>query len=171
MTTAAKQEMLDRNSLPDSILDTWLKVNDVLPFEGQEVEYYFDILGSFEGKFKHSWDAELEYNWECFYGNGGYLCDDVTHWRPVKTKDIALLYDAVLVYVCHDDTLVIDCFNPVRSVDLYKWLRELSDFNSMIALYIKSILPGPSRFDPPCLLTDRSLKNLQGAFFYDGKFK
>lgn len=60
---------------------SWIKVSDRLPREGQAVEYYFALLGSFKG-----WYKSTEYG-PCFYGDHGFLTDDVTHWKPREGED------------------------------------------------------------------------------------
>ena len=54
----------------------WLKVADKLPEEGQHVWYYFEHTGVWEGHYKRKGRCNI------FYGEGGFLMDDVTHWMP-----------------------------------------------------------------------------------------
>lgn len=66
----------------------WIKVKDSLPEEGQEVFYYFEYTGTHKGKYtKKALPEEVTgengFFVNCFYGEDGWLCDDVTHWRPV----------------------------------------------------------------------------------------
>jgi len=56
--------------------DPWIKVSDRLPEEGQEVFYYFKHTGIARGHYK-----KTEYG-DCFYGDRGFLTNDVTHWMP-----------------------------------------------------------------------------------------
>lgn len=54
----------------------WIKVTTQLPEEGQPVIFYFEHTGVGRGRF-----TMTEYG-PCFYGKGGWLTDDVTHWMP-----------------------------------------------------------------------------------------
>ena len=70
----------------------WIDIKDQKPKEEQEVFYFFEVLGVYAGKYK---SVELDEEFigqkgiymDCFYGEGGFLCDDVTHWRPRSEGD------------------------------------------------------------------------------------
>ena len=62
-----------------TIDSTWISVNDKIPNDGQAVLYYFDVVGIHSGFY----DADDD----CFYGSSGFLCGDVTHWKPLYEKD------------------------------------------------------------------------------------
>jgi len=77
----------------------WIKITDKTPAEGQAVIYYFDMCGTYRGKY-----TEIEYPAECgldenghtfkghqFYGDKGFLTDDVTHWMPDDGQELKLL--------------------------------------------------------------------------------
>ena len=51
----------------------WIKIEDQLPKEGQRVIYYFKETGVARGKYTQV---------EVFYGDDGWLSDDVTDWQP-----------------------------------------------------------------------------------------
>lgn len=66
---------------------TWTKTKDKLPKEGQKVIYYFKWVGVHRGeftKFKIGPLPELD----CFHGEYGWLCADVTHWMPDRDGDL-----------------------------------------------------------------------------------
>ena len=71
----------------------WIKIEDKKPEENQEVFYYFDILGVYAGKYNRIDlygefdDVEEEYWMDCFSGESGFLCDDVTEWMPRNEGD------------------------------------------------------------------------------------
>ena len=61
----------------------WRKVEDELPEEQQTVIYYFETTGVDIGKY---WKGEHGMN--CFGGNNrGWLCEDVTHWKPITPPE------------------------------------------------------------------------------------
>jgi hypothetical protein len=60
----------------------WIKVEDSLPEEGQKVIYWFKHTGRARGKFT------MTEHGACFYGKGGWLTDDVTHWMPDDGREI-----------------------------------------------------------------------------------
>ena len=63
---------------------SWIKVQDRLPEEKQDVIYYFKETGVHCGRFKKEPDpAGQDFTYDCFYGLDGFLCDDVTHWMPL----------------------------------------------------------------------------------------
>jgi len=55
----------------------WIEVKDRLPEEDQRVIYWFEHTGVHYGKFT------MTEHGACFYGPGGWLTDDVTHWMPL----------------------------------------------------------------------------------------
>lgn len=77
-------------------MSEWIDIKDREPEEGQEVIYFFDVCGVFRGKFARDymddpevWGEEIaaearEKGWymQTFYGERGFLGDDVTHWMP-----------------------------------------------------------------------------------------
>jgi len=54
----------------------WIPIETQLPAEGQRVIYWFEHTGVDRG-----WFTMTEWG-PCFYGRGGWLTDDVTHWMP-----------------------------------------------------------------------------------------
>jgi len=58
--------------------DAWIACKDRMPEHDQKVIYYFDVVGMHFGKY----DAESN----TFYGSGGFLWNDVTHWMPAPKK-------------------------------------------------------------------------------------
>ena len=61
-------------------------MSDQKPAEGQNVYYFFKHVGVHKGKYsRQELDASLfgaGVMADCFYGDMGWLCDDVTHWMP-----------------------------------------------------------------------------------------
>jgi len=55
----------------------WISVKDKLPNEEQRVIYYFKHTGINVGKYMSTIYGP------CFYGETGWLTDDVTHWMPL----------------------------------------------------------------------------------------
>lgn len=55
------------------IAEGWISVEDELPEEDQTCWYYFEVTGVSFGKYLGN---------NCFGGHRGFLCGDVTHWRP-----------------------------------------------------------------------------------------
>lgn len=51
----------------------WISVKERYPDVGQDVVYFFDICGTYVGKY---------FGEHCFGGEAGFLTDDVTHWMP-----------------------------------------------------------------------------------------
>ncbi|MDO9527625.1 MAG: DUF551 domain-containing protein [Syntrophales bacterium] len=68
----------------------WINIKDELPTDQQEVVYYFKPLGVFRGKYKKVENDEFAVGavFDCFYGDRGYLCDDVTHWMPDREGEL-----------------------------------------------------------------------------------
>ena len=58
----------------------WIKIEDHLPKEGQMVIYYFKETGVARGNYTQ--EAFGGGIMEVFYGDDGWLTDDVTHWQP-----------------------------------------------------------------------------------------
>jgi hypothetical protein len=68
---------------------SWIHINDQRPDDGREVFYFFAFLGVYRGKYMQSeYPQELfeegtePVYGDCFYGDKGFLTDDVTHWMP-----------------------------------------------------------------------------------------
>lgn len=55
----------------------WISVADRYPEVGQSVVYYFNVCGTYVGKYVGD---------HCFAGEMGFLTDDVTHWMPYTSK-------------------------------------------------------------------------------------
>lgn len=51
----------------------WISVADRYPDVDQDVVYFFDVCGTYVGKYVGE---------HCFAGEAGFLTDDVTHWMP-----------------------------------------------------------------------------------------
>lgn len=56
----------------------WISVEDRLPEKDQDVLYFFEVTGVHSGKYLGIHDG-----YECFGGDKGWLCGDVTHWQPL----------------------------------------------------------------------------------------
>lgn len=63
----------------------WKDINQEQPEDGQEVWYYFDIFDRvYEGEYCHV----REDGWDhMFFGDHGFLTDDVTYWMPRNKGD------------------------------------------------------------------------------------
>lgn len=57
----------------------WISVEERLPEIGQDVLYYFNIVGMHLGKFYGGRDASNAQ----FGSSRGFLTGDVTHWQPL----------------------------------------------------------------------------------------
>lgn len=71
---------------------TWFNIEKKQPEDGQDVFYFFDILGVYKGKYKkvnyYEDYPEMDPVYgDCFYGKKGFLTDDVTHWMPAPTDE------------------------------------------------------------------------------------
>lgn len=73
----------------------WIKITDRRPLDGQKVWYYFDVCGVNAGYYELATTASLPNGntvpippSDVFYGEKGFLCDDVTHWLPREDGDI-----------------------------------------------------------------------------------
>lgn len=53
----------------------WISVQERYPEIDQDVIYYFDVCGTYIGKYLGE---------HCFAGDAGFLTDDVTNWMPYK---------------------------------------------------------------------------------------
>lgn len=51
----------------------WHSMKDQKPEINQKVFYFFVVLGTYRGVYSEQ---------NCFSGDYGFLCDDVTHWAP-----------------------------------------------------------------------------------------
>jgi hypothetical protein len=67
---------------------SWNKIEDTKPEEEVEVFYFFPFLGMYRGKYVPvQYPSEIFEEGEepcygdCFYGESGFLTDDVTHWQ------------------------------------------------------------------------------------------
>ena len=67
-------------------MDEWILVKDQLPEEGQDVIYFFEFTGVSVGKYTLEDIGEFMpgATMNVFYGKGGWLGDDVTHWMPYR---------------------------------------------------------------------------------------
>lgn len=54
----------------------WIRMSDKKPERGEKVWYFFYITGVNAGTY------DVIEGYDCFYGKNGFLCDDVTHWKP-----------------------------------------------------------------------------------------
>lgn len=69
----------------------WIKIEDQKPEEGQKVFYYFEYTGVNRGKYSRvdiSEGCGEGAFADCFYGEKGFLGDDVTHWMPDDGGDL-----------------------------------------------------------------------------------
>lgn len=71
----------------------WIRVKDQPPKEGQRVVYYFSIVGTHIGYY-----TQDEYGHDCFYGEHGWLCDDVTHYIPIPELPLEQDEDGEYIY-------------------------------------------------------------------------
>lgn len=74
-------------------MNTWINMSDRKPTHGQEVYYYFEPVGVHKGKYKRKELPEELFNQkgimvDVFYGGGGWLTDDVTHWMPIENTTV-----------------------------------------------------------------------------------
>lgn len=53
----------------------WIKIEDQLPEENKKLFYYFEWTGVNRGYY-----TQGAYKTNIFYGEKGFLSDDVTHW-------------------------------------------------------------------------------------------
>jgi hypothetical protein len=64
----------------------WINVEDALPDSGDNVWYYFEHVGVWQGRYKLAHIEASEefpaYDSDIFYCDSGFLGDDVTHWQP-----------------------------------------------------------------------------------------
>lgn len=60
--------------------DKWISIKDRLPKEEQRVIYWFKETGVARGRFTQC--AFPGEKMDTFYGDDGWLSDDVTHWMP-----------------------------------------------------------------------------------------
>ena len=65
----------------------WIKIEDQLPEDGQQVIIYFEHTGVEVAKYKNLKGTEDEiFGHNMFYNNSGWLTDDVTHWIPLPDR-------------------------------------------------------------------------------------
>ena len=69
----------------------WIHIKDQRPEDGQDVFYFFEVLGVYKGKYSRTeYPKELfeegtePVYGDTFYGEKGWLTDDVTHWMPLN---------------------------------------------------------------------------------------
>jgi hypothetical protein len=68
----------------------WISIKDQAPEDGQDVIYYFDVVGRHRGKYceveyPEEWGLDSDgkpFKGHQFYSERGFLTDDVTHWMP-----------------------------------------------------------------------------------------
>lgn len=75
-----------------NVMDNWRKIEDTRPKDGQEVIYFFDVVGVHRGIYREVQQPSDFYGKEfdtgspvivdVFYSAKGFLSDDVTHWMP-----------------------------------------------------------------------------------------
>lgn len=68
-------------------MSDWIRLDERKPEEGQEVIYYFDMVGVHRGFYVTETDEE-GYVHDIFYGKSGFLTDDVTHWMPDTGQEL-----------------------------------------------------------------------------------
>lgn len=68
-------------------MSEWIKMSDRQPEHGQAVIYYFDMVGRHRGFYSTGLDED-GYRYHTFYGKGGFLTDDVTHWMPDEGQEM-----------------------------------------------------------------------------------
>jgi hypothetical protein len=73
---------------------TWINIEDQEPEEDRELFYFFEHTGVSKGKYRRTYyDPEIwgdglgDCYMDTFYGRGGFLSDDVTHWMYVDGHD------------------------------------------------------------------------------------
>jgi hypothetical protein len=71
---------------------SWIEITNKKPKHKQPVFYYFKYTGVHAGYYKETEIPEEAFNqkgifMDCFYGDSGFLCDDVTHWMPREEGD------------------------------------------------------------------------------------
>jgi len=73
-------------------MNNWIRIKDQKPEDGQDVFYFFDVLGVYKGRYlRKEYPREMfeegtePVYGDCFYGKKGFLTDDVTHWMPAPT--------------------------------------------------------------------------------------
>ena len=62
----------------------WISVDDKMPEVGQNVWYYFDIVGCHRGKFKGYYEDDddgVRLDMHIFANDYGFLTGDVTYWH------------------------------------------------------------------------------------------
>ena len=60
----------------------WSSIEDEVPTDGQEVLYFFDVVGTHPGHYEANDHAEA-FSMDTFVGDfSGFLSGDVTHWMP-----------------------------------------------------------------------------------------
>jgi len=63
-------------------MSKWYHIDEKVPEQGQSVYYWFGVWDQvYEGKFEISTDPDF-CGMKVFYGNSGFLGDDVTWWMP-----------------------------------------------------------------------------------------
>jgi hypothetical protein len=123
----------------------WIHINDQKPEEDQEVFYFFAFLGSYRGKYKlieypsemFSEGDEPVYG-DCFYGDDGFLTDDVTHWMPDDGREvfpdvpegyIQVADGKFMEYALKEDTVRI---TKCEYEQLKDWMKELEEDNESL---------------------------------------
>jgi len=56
----------------------WISMTKTKPEQGAKVWYYFEITGVSSGEY------ESNEHGDTFFGEGGFLTNDVTHWMPLR---------------------------------------------------------------------------------------
>jgi hypothetical protein len=119
----------------------WISMEDQKPEAGRELYYFFEVLGVYKGKYeRNAYPVEFgvdengdPYYSDCFYGEKGFLGDDVTHWQyaydaeegfmPDVPEDYVMIYDGHFSGYSHKDNTIL-----VRK-DSYESMRETLDYH------------------------------------------
>lgn len=64
----------------------YLRIDKQKPEEGQKVYYWFGAFDQvYAGWYSHVTEDDNGYDvydYDCFYDKTGFLCNDVTYWKP-----------------------------------------------------------------------------------------
>jgi|TARA_B110000977_G_scaffold186240_1_gene251942 hypothetical protein len=66
------------------MLNNWINVDDKMPKVGQDVWYYFNLVGCRRGKFKGYYEDDaygVRLDMHIFANDYGFLTGNVTHWH------------------------------------------------------------------------------------------
>lgn len=90
---------------------SWVHVKDGYPEPTDDVFYFFEVLGMYRGKYMESPypeefgldDEGKPFVGHCFYGDKGFLTDDVTHWMIADDYEEGEMPDLPDEYVQVED--------------------------------------------------------------------